>query len=91
MKLKVNVLREHITKGVCQDPYGCAIALAFLDNKRVEKVYVEGQEVRVQWGGNLLYGDLPARARKFIAKFDDAEDVEDRKKLKPFSFNLNLA
>lgn len=95
MKVKINVLKKHIVKGKCGHRNKCAVALAVLD-AGLKGVIVNREDLSFDYTHNKLtyrYYDinLPIRVSSFIDKFDDLKGKpSERKKLKPFSFNLRF-
>ena len=96
MKYRIDVKRKDINNGKCGDPRFCAVALAFdrRFGKRKDYAGVEVSEHSVElW----LYPDdpitvaLPKKTTNFIYDFDDnGKRIEARKKMKPFSFMVNV-
>lgn len=74
--MKVKILKTHISKGLPNDALSCPIALAL--EHAYEGVTVNEDTIEL----NGLEFKLPAKAKRFIRRFDDGKEV------KPFAFEL---
>lgn len=86
MNMIISVTKEDIIKGNRGSADRCPVALAF---KRAllpkqSKIAVGSQTFSVRIKGHYSQGDLPARAIRFIRRFDSSESV------KPFTFALDI-
>ena len=96
MKYRIDVKRKDINNGKCGDPSFCAVALAFERRFGKRKGYsgVEVSEHSVElWldPDNVTTVPLPKKTTNFIFDFDDnGKQIEARKKMKPFSFTVNV-
>ena len=96
MRYKIDVLRKDINNGVCDNVHNCAVALA-LNRRFGKKKGYAGAEVD-EYSAILylddtlpVYVDFPQKTTRFIQDFDaTADDRMSRKKLKPFSFTVNV-
>ena len=85
--MKINVTATDIDKGIRSDDTHCPIALAVKRALRKRKgLFVT--DIGIEWENKderieKLCG-LPARARKFVERFDEGKPV------KPFSFNIEV-
>lgn len=78
MKLKVNVTRDDIKRGIPEDESYCPIARAVRRLGKKKLVLVDADICVL----GLHDFKLPRKAAKFIDKFDNGETV------KPFSFTM---
>lgn len=100
MNLRVNVSRQAINQGVCQDAAKCAVALAVKRavqrklRRRTIDVAVCGCITIALDTGRSYRSACPKRVSNFIDKFDRADlpsaPANARQELKPFTFNLRL-
>jgi hypothetical protein len=80
VKRTITVLQDDIDKGVKNDPYSCAIALAVKRDLNRDLVTV-GYHLDI---GGLKFANLPPEARNFVRDFDNGEAV------KPFKFEVDI-
>lgn len=83
MKTKITVTRRDIQRGLMQNQRSCPIALA-LKKRKIPFLSVFDTEITFMIKDEHKSIALPRRAEKFIEAFDEA------KKVKPFSFIINL-
>lgn len=92
---RVEVKREHIDRGdpgLCQS---CAITRAIRDIVRDDIRVATQKTVVVMFdksnpGGSRKDLGLPVEARQFISLYDDCETDEDKAKVNPIAFDLDI-
>jgi hypothetical protein len=80
--MKIEVTREDIRHGEPLNPKCCPIAIAVKRLTAADRVSVNGEEVKVWKAGGYRCERLPARALRFIDRFDEGMRV------KVFAFDL---
>ena len=95
MKIRVNVKKSYIAKGLCEDVDKCMVALAIKAALRkidpitkTDGFYTSVGEKEIDFRLFERYYSIPIipRVQKLIERFDK----HDRKNIKPFSFEINL-
>jgi hypothetical protein len=93
MRVRVEVTRDDIDRGVRRNAKKCPVARAVRRQLiRGCRVFVTGTLI-ISKGTSVLYEkpiELPQQASRFIAKFDETRMKADRKKLKPFVAILDI-
>ena len=94
MRKTITVTKRDIKNGLPEDMSLCPIALAIRRAFHCKLwVYVDNTEASICFMRDKeMHAALPARARKFVLKYDKYENGESAsKKLKPFTFKTMFA
>lgn len=86
--MKITVTRDHIRRGLRWSCLYCPVALAIRGAiaGTEASIFADVDEIRV----NGRAYPTPRRARTFMRRLDDINDIADRKQLRQFSFELPI-
>lgn len=87
MKINIAVTKAHIEAGIPRSIRSCPIALALQESTKANNIFSGNKHCSIN-GNNYA---LPDIAVNFISVFDTlALPIEERHKIQPFSFELDL-
>lgn len=86
---RIKVTRNHIDRGETNHGENCPIGLA-LQQAGFSSVEVTGDQLELESGEANFTLPLPKSMQNFIEKFDGITDDEERKRFKPFEFEIEL-
>lgn len=87
---RVEVKREHIDRGEPRSCRYCAVTKAIEDIVKNDVVVAtDFKKVRLLRNKRLDL-HLPVEARQFISLYDDCETDEDKAKVEPIAFDLDI-